>query len=106
MLKASSPRSKHRDRVGLAAINTETVLSLHDDAPAGTLATGRDGIVRYRAEIYQAPGMCRSNCRSRLDRQRYVSERMRTPPARLLPQLSPKSSPADQACKDGPTEGM
>lgn len=49
--------SQHQDCVGLAAILAETVLSLQDDAPAGTLATGLDDIVRYRAEIYQASGM-------------------------------------------------
>jgi hypothetical protein len=49
--------NQHHDCVGLAAILTETVLSLQDDAPAGTLAIGLDDIVEYRAEIYQASGM-------------------------------------------------
>jgi hypothetical protein len=41
----------------LAEILAETILSLQDDAPAGTLAGSLDEAVRYRAEIYQASGM-------------------------------------------------
>lgn len=45
------------DSTALADVLTETVLSLQDAAPAGTLATGLDEAVAYRAEIYQASGM-------------------------------------------------
>ena len=43
--------------VALAEIVTETLLSLQDAAPVGTLASGLDDAVTYRAEIYQASGM-------------------------------------------------
>lgn len=49
--------AQHEDSLALAEVLTETVLSLQDDAPAGTLAPGLDGAVQYRAEIYQASGM-------------------------------------------------
>ena len=49
--------SQHEDSLALAAVLTETVLSLQDAAPAGTLAAGLDEAVKYRAEIYQASGM-------------------------------------------------
>ncbi len=49
--------AQHDDSIALAEVITETVLSLQDDAPAGTLAPGLDGAVKYRAEIYQASGM-------------------------------------------------
>jgi hypothetical protein len=49
--------AQHADSLALAEVLTETVLSLQDDAPAGTLAPGLDGSVQYRAEIYQASGM-------------------------------------------------
>ena len=45
------------DSVALAEVLTETVLSLQDDAPVGTLAAGLEAAVKYRAEIYQASGM-------------------------------------------------
>lgn len=45
------------DSLALAEVLTETVLSLQDDAPPGTLAPGLDNAVKYRAEIYQAAGM-------------------------------------------------
>lgn len=48
---------QHDDSLALAAVLTETVLSLQDDAPAGELAPGLDDAVQYRAEIYQAAGM-------------------------------------------------
>jgi len=48
---------QHDDSIALAEVLTETVLSLQDDAPAGTLASGLDDAVQYRAEIYQASGM-------------------------------------------------
>ncbi len=49
--------AQHDDSLALAEVLTETVLSLQDDAPAGTLAPGFDDAVQYRAEIYQASGM-------------------------------------------------
>lgn len=48
---------QHDDSLALTEVITETVLSLQDEAPAGTLAPGLDDAVRYRAEIYQASGM-------------------------------------------------
>lgn len=45
------------DSIALVEVLTETVLSLQDDAPSGTLAPGLDDAVQYRAEIYQAAGM-------------------------------------------------
>jgi hypothetical protein len=45
------------DSVALVGVLTETVLSLQDDAPLGTLAPGLDDAVRYRAQIHQASGM-------------------------------------------------
>lgn len=50
-------QEQHEDSVAVAAIVTETLLSLQDAAPAGTLAAGLDNAVAYRAEIYQASGM-------------------------------------------------
>jgi hypothetical protein len=49
--------TQHDDSMALAAILTETFLSLQDDAPSGTLVPGLDDAVQYRAEIYQASGM-------------------------------------------------
>ena len=48
---------QHEDSLAIAEILTETVLSLQDSAPAGTLAVGLQDAVAYRAEIYQASGM-------------------------------------------------
>lgn len=45
------------DSVELSEVLAETLLSLQDDAPAGTLAPGIADSVQYRAEIYQAAGM-------------------------------------------------
>ena len=41
----------------MVEVLTETVLSLQDGAPAGTLAADLDDAVAYRAEIHQASGM-------------------------------------------------
>lgn len=49
--------AQNDDSVALAEILTETVLSLQEAAPEGTLAQGLEGAVVYRAEIYQAAGM-------------------------------------------------
>lgn len=49
--------AQNDDSFALAEVLTETVLSLQDAAPAGTLAPGLEGAVVYRAEIYQASGM-------------------------------------------------
>ena len=50
-------RAQHDDSLALAEVLTETVLSLQDDAPPGTLAPGLDEAAEYRAEIHQASGM-------------------------------------------------
>jgi len=49
--------AQHEDSLALAEVLTETLLSMQDAAPAGTLAPGIDDAVQYRAEIYQASGM-------------------------------------------------
>jgi len=49
--------TQHNDSVAMVEVLTETVLSLQDAAPVGTLATGLDDAVAYRAEIHQASGM-------------------------------------------------
>lgn len=49
--------TQHDDSLALAEVLTETVLSLQQDAPAGTLAPGLDDAVQYRAQIFQASGM-------------------------------------------------
>jgi hypothetical protein len=49
--------TQHDDSVAMVEVLTETVLSLQDSAPAGTLATDLDDAVAYRAEIHQAAGM-------------------------------------------------
>jgi hypothetical protein len=48
---------QHEDSIAMVEVLTETVLSLQDSAPAGTLAADLDEVVAYRAEIYQACGM-------------------------------------------------
>jgi hypothetical protein len=45
------------DSIALVVVLTETVLSLQDDAPPGTLAPVLDDAVQYRAQIHQASGM-------------------------------------------------
>ena len=49
--------AQHEDSIALAEVLTETVLSLQDDAPEGTLAIGFDDAIEYRAEIHQASGI-------------------------------------------------
>ena len=48
---------QHADSIAMVEVLTETVLSLQDAAPAGTLAADLDEVVVYRAEIHQASGM-------------------------------------------------
>lgn len=50
-------KEQHSDSVELAEVLAETVLSLQEEAPPGTLAPGIADAVQYRAEIYQAAGM-------------------------------------------------
>ncbi len=50
-------QDQHDDSLALGEIVTETLLSLQDAAPAGTLGAGLDDAVTYRAETYQASGM-------------------------------------------------
>lgn len=56
-LEGDLTSAQHDDCIALAEVITETVLSLQDDAPPGTLAPGLDDAVEYRAEIYQASGI-------------------------------------------------
>jgi hypothetical protein len=49
--------SQNDDSVALVEVLTETVLSLQDAAPVGTLAGELENSVTYRAQIYQASGM-------------------------------------------------
>ena len=49
--------AQNDDSFALAEILTETVLSLQDQEPEGSLAQGLEAAVAYRAEIYQASGM-------------------------------------------------
>ncbi len=48
---------QHTDSIAMVEVLTETVLSLQDGAPTGTLAADLDDAVAYRAEIHQASGM-------------------------------------------------
>jgi GAF domain len=48
---------QHDDSIAMAAVLTETVLSLQDAAPEGVLAEGLQEVVAYRAEVHQASGM-------------------------------------------------
>jgi hypothetical protein len=48
---------QHTDSLSAAQVLTETVLSLQDEAPTGSLAAEIDDVVGYRAEIYQASGI-------------------------------------------------
>ena len=48
---------QHEDSIAMVEVLTETVLSLQDAAPVGTLAADLDEVVAYRAEIHQASGM-------------------------------------------------
>ena len=49
--------SQHQDSIVVAQIITETILSLQDAAPAGTLSKDLSEIVAYRAQVHQASGM-------------------------------------------------
>jgi GAF domain-containing protein len=49
--------TQHDDSMAIAEVLTETVLSLQDVAPSGTLAPDLDVAVAYRSEIHQASGM-------------------------------------------------
>ena len=48
---------QHEDSIVVAQIITETILSLQDVAPEGTLSKDLDEIVAYRAQVHQASGM-------------------------------------------------
>jgi hypothetical protein len=56
-LEGELTKEQDHDSVELAEVLAETVLSLQEDAPAGTLAPRIAETVQYRAEIYQAAGM-------------------------------------------------
>ena len=49
--------TQHEDSIAMVEVLTETVLSLQDAAPAGTLAPDLDDVVAYRAQVHQASGM-------------------------------------------------
>lgn len=49
--------TQHDDSVAMVEVLTETVLSLQEAAPAGTLAPSLEEVVGYRAQIHQASGM-------------------------------------------------
>ena len=49
--------SQHDDSVAMAEVITETLLTMQDTAPDGTLAAGLEAAVSYRAQVYQASGM-------------------------------------------------
>jgi GAF domain/ANTAR domain len=48
---------QHADSLAAVRVLTETVLSLQDEAPSGSLAAEIDDVVGYRTEIYQASGI-------------------------------------------------
>jgi hypothetical protein len=48
---------QHTDSLTMVQVLAETVLSLQDDAPTGSLAAEIDDVIGYRAEIYQASGI-------------------------------------------------
>ncbi len=50
-------QEQHDDSLALSEVVTETLLSMQDAAPVGTLSAGLDDAVAYRAETYQASGM-------------------------------------------------
>lgn len=50
-------RRQNDDGLALSAILAETILSIQEAAPAGSLAPGLDAAVSYRAEVFQASGM-------------------------------------------------
>ena len=49
--------TQHQDSIAVAQILTETILSLQDVAPEGTLSKDLNEIVAYRAQVHQASGM-------------------------------------------------
>ncbi|MGZ8724343.1 MAG: GAF and ANTAR domain-containing protein [Aeromicrobium sp.] len=49
--------NQHEDSIAIVEVLTETVLSLQDAAPSGTLAADLEVAVAYRAEIHQASGI-------------------------------------------------
>jgi hypothetical protein len=49
--------TQNSDSIALSAILAETILSMQDAAPPGTIAHGLDAAVSYRAEVFQASGM-------------------------------------------------
>jgi hypothetical protein len=49
--------AQHSDSLAMAGVLAETVLSLQNDAPEGSLAESLEEAIAYRAEIHQASGM-------------------------------------------------
>ena len=48
---------QNNDSVALSTILAETILSMQEAAPVGSVAQGLDAAVSYRAEVFQASGM-------------------------------------------------
>ena len=49
--------AQHSDSLAMAGVLAQTVLSLQNDAPEGSLAESLEEAIAYRAEIHQASGM-------------------------------------------------
>ena len=58
---------QHTDSLAMAAVLTETVLSLQASAPAGTLADPLEDAAAHRAEVHQASGMVSAQLRITVD---------------------------------------
>ena len=48
---------QNSDSLALSAVLAETILSMQEAAPVGTIAHGLDAAVSYRAEVFQASGV-------------------------------------------------
>jgi hypothetical protein len=49
--------TQNSDSLAISAVLAETILSLQEAAPTGSVAHGLDAAVSYRAEVFQASGM-------------------------------------------------
>ena len=79
-------KAQHDDSLAISRVLTETVLSLQDTVPFGTLASELDVVVAYRAEIYQASGM--------------VAVQLQIPPAEALLRIRAHAFANDQPVSD------
>jgi hypothetical protein len=48
---------QNSDSLALSAVLAETILSMQEAAPVGSIAHGLDAAVSYRAEVFQASGV-------------------------------------------------